>query len=250
MEMEFFDNGKLAKCKACNKHFLYYTETKPKYCPKCFDEIQQRPSVVVSRKCVWKQEGVKILSFPKGKWEDFNSGFKGDYGCYKIIIKGNGYGASWSGRIDIFADNKYKEGDIIDIREMEVQHKTKVKSMLKNTIYGMTVVKYEHIPLNSIEEGEIVVNTRRYLYFSKSNKQESGKYLIWDEARTKTTLSGLGRQYYAEIQDDSLKSWTVRGGYRSGRAYTVGILAVVDKRHPVIIRGVGDIEYTKIYPVG
>jgi hypothetical protein len=55
--------------------------------------------------------------------------------------------------------------------------------------------------------------------------------LVWVTAPYKTTLKGYGRQYAYALKGSPLWAQRVSGGYRSGRAGTSAILALVDDEH-------------------
>lgn len=243
-QAQFFGGGKPAECRRCGKLFLYYTKTKPRFCPTCMDVVQQRPSVVQQRESLALWEGIQIVSLPD-KWQEFVAQ-EGDAPCYRMTVKGSRYGASWNGRIDIFAESPFEKGDIVDIREMRVVHRVKAVYTEKRTIYGGTVTLRREVPLQS-KEGKEELAERRYLYFTKSQLGEPKAFLVWAECCTKTTLKGFGRQYWCRAEDRALKSWSIFGGYRSGRAYTHAYLAIVDPEHPLILTGTGDIQYIRVY---
>jgi len=199
----------------------------------------------VRRECKYISPQVKICSLP-AEWQEFHSGFSGDFQCFKIDVSGRRYGASWRGRIVIYADKPYEVGDVVRIREMEAVHKVKAVYTEKATIYGGTVTLRKEVPLSS-KEGVEELARRPYLVFEDASSDEPQAFLVWAEARTKTTLKGFGRQYRASIIDKSLKSWDIYGGYRSGRAYTEAVLAIVDSEHPVIVQSRGDVEFTRKY---
>lgn len=217
----------------------------PKRCPTCLDKKQLRPSIVQERKLLNVYDGVEIVSLPDS-WQKVDS-FEKDLPSYQMIIKGSRFGASWSGRIDIFASHPFRSGDVVSIREMEAQHIIKVRHEYRSTMHYGTVAVTKELPVTTDNpEAEEVIRTRRYLVLEPHDKPATC-HLVWTEARTKTTLKGLGRQYHARVSGAPIAKWEIWGGYRSGRAYTTGILAIVDKEHPLYITVTGDIQEEKCY---
>jgi len=221
----------------------------PKRCPTCCDLRQGRPSVIVDRSILNLYDGVEIASLPPGEWEE-SRGWDKDVPACKLTIKGDRYGASWSGRIDLFALRAPEKGDIVSIREMEAQHRVKVVRELRSTLeYGSVTVERE-IPITTTEEeepeAEKVIRTRKYLVIEPFDGPATSR-LVWAEAHTKTTLKGFGRQYWASITGDPVASWIVSGGYRSGRAGTTGALAIVSEDRPLVVEKTGDISGEEVY---
>lgn len=246
-----WDGAKLQTCSQCGKLFAYYTPQAPKLCPRCKDIEQKRPTICIKRQCLHQWHGVKIVSLP-GKWAEKHSGVHTDSECYYRGVKGSAYGARWRGRIDIYANAPFEEGDIVTVREMETVHLVKKLVYSKPNIYGGVNVYRRNVhyfdPPEPGEGQEIeeVQETRRYLYLAKSNMEEQCR-LVYATAHTKTTLKGLGRQYYADVLGAPLAKWEVYGGARSGRYYTIGVLAIVDEQHPLVIITRGDIKDREEY---
>lgn len=246
-DIKLANGGQLTTCVDCGNKFVYYhTGTPQKRCPQCTDKKQERPTVVQRRELLHKWTGIKIMSLPS-TWETQNSGRSHEEDHYKITIKGRVFGAAWNGRIDIFASEKFKDGDIVDIREMEVQHLIKVVHEARNTMrHGQVRVENE---ISVQETGEKTIRTRRYLVLERAERcLGTEEKLVWAVADTKTTLSGLGRQYWAEVLDGAcIASWMISGGYRSGRASSTGVFAIVSPEHPLFIQKTGDIEGEECY---
>ena len=238
-------------CQRCEKEFPVSPEHfmrlgfkhLPKRCPTCKDEIQGRPSVVTEREVLNVYDGVEIVSLPALSWEKVSAS---DIPTYKMVVKGSIYGASWSGRIDIHSTKIPKVGDIVSIREMYSKHRVKVKRNERKTLHG-TVSIEETLPITTDDpDAYETIHSHRYLVLEPWEGEPTSK-LVWAEARTKTTLKGLGRQYWARVEGAPIASWKVKGGYRSGRAYTVGVLAIVDSEHPLYVITEGDIKEEKVY---
>jgi len=235
--------GELRVCVRCSRPFVFYANDRytnaAKVCPACQDRIQGRPSIVLERREIGRWEGVEIQSLP-GPWDIFDSEHRTDDACYRIDVKGERYGASWSGRIVIYAKQEFGKGDLVDIREMLAIHKvTRVKTQTR-TIRGETLTSIEDVPLDhTVEPGENqsvdedARSRRQYLVLEASESQKQFN-LHFIHRRTKTTLKGYGAQYGYTVDDDAaVASWSVHGGARSGRYYTDGVLAITDQDHPI-----------------
>lgn len=263
-ERELIAGGQLATCESCGKQFVHYIKgTPPKLCPPCKDKFQARPSIVQSREMLHLFEGVQIESLP-AEWQEVPAQHHGDGNHFKMVIKGDQYGASWSGRIDIFASEAFKAGDVVNVREMCSKHLVRVveKGGYRTFHEGIPYTKKEEIPItetvqpatnpDEANKGDIVkvedvIRERRYFVFEKSEAKPTYK-LVYAIAHTKTTLKGLGRQYWAEANTDAcIASWTIDGGMRSGRAHTTGVMAIVNEEHPFYIKKTGDIQGEECY---
>lgn len=218
----------------------------PKRCPTCNDEIQRRPSVVAERKILNVYDGVEVVSLPPAPWRE-TEGYKKDIPAFRLTVKGSRYGASWSGRIDLFAPTLPQAGDVVSVREMEVKHLIKVRREQRDTLEHGKVTVEKELPVTADDpDAEEVIRVRRYLVLEPFDGPAICR-LVWAEADTKTTLKGFGRQYWAEIKGAPIASWLVSGGVRSGRAHTTGALAIVDQDHPLYVITEGDIKEEKKY---
>lgn len=240
--------GELRVCVRCSTPFVFYSgryKSAAKVCPTCQDRIQGRPSRILERKELNRWEGIEIQSLP-GEWQVFDSEFQTDDACYKIDVKGERYGASWSGRIVIYGKEEFKTGDIINIREMEAIHKVKRVSHTTKNIYGDVNTHINDIPLQENHKQSMIDNVyvdddarsyRHYLVFERSDSPKQCN-LHWIKKYSKTTLKGYGRQYkYSIDATTAITCWSIRGGARSGRYYTVGVLAITNQDHPVLTSG-------------
>lgn len=239
------------ECQKCGREFTFSPQHfavlgfkhMPKRCPACADVIQSRPSVVQERKLLNVYDKVEVVSLPC-RWEEYKGSAK-DVPSLRMTVKGSRYGASWEGRIDIFAPQPFAAGDIVSVREMEVTHLVKVVTSSRDTLHHGVVTTQKEVPL-SFQEGDEVIRTRKYLVLEPCEGPATCR-LVWATARTKTTLKGLGRQYRAKVQGAPIASWAIRGGVRSGRAHTVGVLAIVSKDHPLVVTTTGDIQEEVVY---
>lgn len=245
-------------CSQCGEQFPFNpTEYRelcyfklPKHCPKCLDERQHRPDVTLSRKELF---GVscKIASLPPAEWQQVQWEEK-DSPAWHLVIKGERFGVSWRGRIDLWSVSSEppKVGNVVRLSEMEVLKRIAVRKWSSGT-RSME----RQVPLalaqkeNSDSSVEMREEKRIYVRIDPTDELPQGRKLVWIEAHTKTTLKGLGRQYHASLSGSPIWCQKVLGGYRSGRAHSVGWLAVVDPENPVIhsFREGGCVEETR-YP--
>lgn len=206
----------IKNCISCGKLFqsFWLRGTQLKRCPTCQDIKQNRPSVIVERGIDFEQI-VKIESLPAG-WELFQSGKK-DFPCWKISKKGEEFGASWNGRIDIFSQDQTppKVGDI---------------ALFESCV---SVHRRTDLPDHPIE-------IRNYFRLSAAGMQQPTANLIWLTANWKTTIKGFGRQYQNELVGAPIWEQRISGQVRTGRLGCVGSLAIVDEDHPLLIQNVFD----------
>lgn len=206
----------------------------PQSCPKCLDCFQQRPDITLERKEIFSI-CCSISSLP-GEWQRVER--PNDFPGWRMIIKGSYFGASWSGRIDLWtvAVEPPKIGDVVYLREMEVSKKVAKVRWERATLEHGTVSGYRQVPLGT-ENAQEYEEKREYVRLDLApDRDPKGRELIWVKARSKTTLKGFGRQYHSFLEGNPLWHTGVSGGVRSGRENTEAWLAVVDKNHPVIRR--------------
>lgn len=235
-------------CKDCSKVFVWHDGERfvdnPQHCPACADKIQLRPSIVQERVEKARFDRVEIKSLP-GAWSVVEAKVKTDYPCYKISKKGADFGASWSGRIDIFADAPYDIGNIVNVRVMASKHLVKIKRIQVGHIQKSPFDEPTHlvertVDINSPDEESMTteIETREYIVLEEIAEVVAPQYsLVWATAYTKTTIKGYGRQYHADL-DASITLWSAScsGGVRSGRAGSEGVLAIVNEEHPLIYK--------------
>ncbi|MFH1462311.1 MAG: hypothetical protein ABIG08_01240 [bacterium] len=257
--MELSGGARLSKqpCEDCGKYFVYYPQDlpgggdpPPKRCPRCQDVRQARPSVVEERRELATYGPVVVGNLP-GEWEEYSTGTEGDYPRYKIDIRGRRFGASWDGRIVIYAPRSVVPGEVVTIREMEATHRfreetVEVAHVQKSPHEPPTHTEIQPRPVTSIE-GEEVLRKRCYLVLEPASDAEPKGKLVWATAYTKTTLKGFGRQFWAKVRGAPIVQWEISGGARSGRFHTTGILAIVDAEHPLVVETTGDIKEEKVY---
>ena len=246
-------NARLSReaCRDCGKYFVYYPQNlpsgeAPKRCPRCKDVYQGRPSVVEGREEVAFYEAVEVKNLP-AQWVEYTPAYSGDIGCWLMVVKGKDFGADWKGRIDIFAPRAISPGEVVNIRDMETTHRVKVVSETRQTLHHGEVAVEHEVPLD-YGEGTEVMRKRRYLVLEPTTPgTEPKSRLVWATAYTKTTIKGLGRQFWSKIEGSSIAEWRITGGVRSGRAHTTGVLAIVDANHPIVASTTGDYQGKKIY---
>jgi len=230
-------------CRMCGSEFFArcWRGTFPAFCPTCQDIRQKRPSIVVEREMLFGPLVVEIESLP-GEWSSYRAA-KRDLPCFKMTVKGRKFGASWRGRIDIFAPVPWKKGDVVEFSEVESVHLVRYKKQFRPTIYGGKVLVKSRLPLDS-DEGEMELERRLYIRLDPAppGAGASGELpkLVWSVASYKTTLKGLGRQYRYRHVGCPLWSTSVHGAVRSGRAGAEGVLAIVDDEHPLKVECVFD----------
>lgn len=263
--IEMYDGSMLIMCEACGKEFPNYGKgTPPKKCPSCKDKEQERPSIVQSRRMLHEYKAVLVESMPVD-WVEIAAQHHGDSVHYKQTVKGEQYGASWSGRIDIFASEPFKAGDVVNVREMCSEHKVRVvtRGGYKTFHEGLPYTREEIVPITQDvqitatefpNKGDVVgvedvIRQRRYFVLERAPEgTQAQAKLVYVTAKTKTTIKGFGRQYWAEANADAtIAHWQISGGVRSGRAHTTGVLAIVSEEHPLYVKKTGDIEGEECY---
>lgn len=230
-------------CKRCETPFAaeFHRGTFAAYCQPCKSYLDHRPSVVVEERTLVGGPWYCIVESLPGRLIEFR-GQKQDEASWRLTVKGAEFGVSWSGRIDIFAEHDFRPGQVVEVSEIEVQHKVKIVEVERSTsaftqLKGgpATSTHRERLPHNA-PRGEAVIETRRYLRLdacpnlTAENSPELPR-LVWREADYKTTLKGYGRQYAHRLVGAPIQEWRVRGGCRSGRYGTEASLAIVDAEH-------------------
>lgn len=207
-------NFEIANCATCGKQFQSYLVrgAKLRRCPTCADIKQGRPSIVVDRGIDFHQI-IKIENLP-GSWQVFQATRK-DAPCWKISVKGDMFGVSFSGRIDIFSHDVVppKPGDA---------------ALFESCV---SVHRREDLPDRPLE-------IREYFRLSNAGMQaeEELPRLIWLTAEYKTTIKGLGRQYKNSLVGSPVWEHRISGQCRTGRYGGTGAMAIVDDAHPLWVR--------------
>lgn len=231
------------RCSVCGNDFNFNVQQykglgladMPDKCPTCLDKRQHRPDITLRRTEIFSAVCL-ITSLPQAQWERFQ-GNKDDRPSWHAVIKGNIFGASWQGRIDLWSHGQEppRVGEMVRLIEMEVVKQVAKKSWERLTLEHGAVSGEVQVPMEQAsEEGvRLVEEARRYIRLEPT-KQTSDMQLIWVTAYTKTTLKGFGRQFWAHLEGNPIWSKEISGGARSGRFNTTGMLAIVDRDYPVI----------------
>jgi hypothetical protein len=211
----------------------------PKRCPACLDRAQGRPDITLAREELFRA-CVRIDSLPAGEWVKSTAMpvADGERQPWRLTVKGSRYGADWNGRIDLFSHLPVppEPGNFVTLVAMRVTKRVAKRAWARQTLEHGTVYGERQVPLAEDGQGvRQVEEVRTYVRLDPPMPGGSGgRQLVWAEARTKTTIKGLGRQYHAELGGDPIWFHEVRGGYRSGRAHTTARLAVVSAERPML----------------
>lgn len=225
-------DGVVRHCHKCGKPFIsYVTRSVQTQCARCADLRQRRPSTVVEREELLWLTGVKVVSLPPASWQEFKAR-SGDDVRFKLEFSGSSYGASWAGRIVMWAKRPIVTGDVVTLRHMRAKH-----------------VKISHVENDQGQtERKETIEQHEYIALDTTPLATPTSELVFVTAVTKTTIKGFGRQYWADIDGVPLWFKEIHGQVRSGRAGTAAWLAVVDDEHPVIAQSHGDIEHAQYLP--
>lgn len=182
-------------CVDCAKEFesFFVFGTFPSRCETCRDLRKKKDLLTKERQVLQTFEGVRLeTDIPWVECEKPRKGFQ----SWKYIRKGDYFGVSWVGRIDLFTEAPFQKGDCVNIKEMLV---TK-------------------IPRES-QSGESGEEIRRYFQLKKSAIETPALELYLVDTRYKTTLKGFGRQYSykLEVSSEPLLHKRAAGSVRSGR---------------------------------
>lgn len=192
----------------------------PKRCPKCIDIQQKRPDITLSRKELFSSI-VQIHSLPPGEWSRYQAAGT-DVPVWRMLVKGSLFGASWNGRIDLWATGGEppKPSDVVQLSWME-----SVKRIVK-----------KEPEVDRDQATSEVEEVRRYVRLDPAPDAEpNGRVLVWASAHSKTTLKGFGRQYSESLEESSIWKLGISGGVRSGRERTSAVLAIVHEDSPIRI---------------
>lgn len=245
-------------CGNCGENFAVYEQidenTPQKNCPKCASlRRARRTGVVQTRKCLEEYRGVQIIT-DLPTWNDVRS--RAGHSL-KSVTKGSQGGASWSGRIDIWArgfDKAPTNGDFVNIRLMESSVEPKpemVEARLEKYAgvisrqAGDDPAKIEEVTARFKKELS-QIEKRRYIVLEPATPNEdldeeernAHLMLVFESAYSKVTLKGFGRQFRSSINTENVISvlGSAAGGARSGRFGTEYILAVVSPDHPLVMK--------------
>ena len=250
-------------CRTCGKEFawspaqykLIGLPSRPKDCPLCVGVRRHRSDQTVERKELFRSTAT-ITSLPEGEWQKFDTGRDAKARKpWRLTVTGRQFGASWKGRIDLFAftDEPPKVGDTVTVSVMEVTKRVRKAPWSRPTLEHGVVSGERQVRLQATEGqvecdalgvplmaglGREVDEVRTYVRIEPAAEcaDSEGRELVWLQAYTKTTLKGLGRQYRVSLSGNPLWKREVSGSARSERFNTVAWLVVVDNDHPVTWR--------------
>lgn len=221
----------------------------PTHCPACMDKRQRRPVVAVHTECVRKWPAVRIHSLPC-EWTKFRAR-EDDLPDWKISVRGERYGAHWSGRVDMRAPhhsfhNPPTVGDVVSVWEMKGDREVMVLKYTVPTLHYGPSPRQRYLPVTATREeiaaaeaetggnAERITETRTWLSLGSPMAEAADRVLLWLEAYSKTTLKGFGRQYAAGLHLDGAEAvWEVSGGCRSGRYGTQAALVICAPGAPI-----------------
>ena len=259
---------KIITCRDCGTTFegTFVRGAWPGRCPACADIAQRRPTVIQERVTLYGPVLAVIDSLP-GNWEEYTAR-RGDAPVFKIERSGAEFGASWSGRVVLFAPKPFATGDIVVFEEIEAKHKVLSVRYIKgwvnqygeacerecvtsvppafegnvekmtNAVRGMVARDWPDATVSNIEVEGTTIEMRRYVRLDMPT-QEAGAddkglpRLVWRQAHFKTTIKGFGRQYAYDLKGSPLWAIQIRGSVRSGRLGATAALALVDADHPL-----------------
>lgn len=253
--------GLVLTCRECGREFVVDEGAyralgegitiPPKRCPTCLDRWQNRPATasVVERKLLREYSPVAV-KLPADWFKLFRPEER-DKPILRAIVKGSTLhdGASWSGRIDIYAYGPSLPS-VARVRVMEVTHAAGQvrEERIKNVEMAVPGVSLSHPGQPSTVVRREYSPTYQYLALEPAQGEPVAE-LVFARVRYKTTLKGFGRQYHASL-DISRALWAVRlsSSARSGRFGTYAAIAIVDRDHPVFGRVWGDIQAEYAWP--
>ena len=193
-------------CELCERKFEQHEMNHPqKRCPTCKDIMQRRPTVVIRRE-VTREFPQVLIDFLPGPWQFSKPFFQQDHGCFKIDQKGSSLTGEgfWTGRTVIRASMPFKRGGVVAMRCMKAIHLDR-----------------------------------------HTGKPRTREYVVLGVAKTVSRPIILPQLVWITVDlsmekclNNSLWSRTVYGGgeTKEGPFTEEGILAVIDKHHPLIIQ--------------
>lgn len=254
------------KCNICERDFLAVEiEGKmPVVCQECNTTMKAgRAGIVKDRQCLETHRVEIITDLP-----EFRAVNTPREKCFKADLKGSQGGASWSGRIVIwargFGEKPPQKGDRVNVRLMvsSIMPKTRTINKRLDELAGPIRKQAQELAESRAADGynssmetlvadarwetrcrfgeELrVIETHRYIVLepvTPENEEHEALMLAFAQAYSKTTLKGLGRQFHASLDTDNVVSvlGSASGTCRSGRFGTTYVLAVVSPTHPLV----------------
>lgn len=164
---------------------------------------------------------VMIDRLPRLEWRPIPSGR-----LMEATWSWDQYGARGAGRYTLRAPRIPVGGETWQLRDIVLARRRPVRMERRESVYGP---RWQRVFLPAAGCGGILewVFERQFQFWPTAG--DTASVLRYDEARKKTTLSGMGRQWYARVPDipQDAPRWDVWGGYRSMRAWTHARLACV-----------------------
>ena len=204
----------------------------PLHCPTCNDiRARKDPHNVVQERellqvweCVDISQAVDHLSFTLIEEHD-GQPLARPY--RRATVKGRRFGASWSGRIDVFDQRTDTDTHFARVRVMRTEHQAGV-SMIGVRVTGPSFPWYSR----EVYEWEHS-SSWEYVVLEDTDGDEAEVKLVFATAIQKWNRSD-------RIEGDPLWQVGCQGKSRSGRHSGQAALAVVDEEHPLIAVRVQD----------
>ena len=252
--------------------YLTQFGTYPSTCPTCLAKRHAERSktpvlrLLDERHLVRAFPTVRIDSLP-GEWEEFRAPKHHAAPAWKMDVSGRSFGARWGGRIVIWAPKPFVKGAVVDVSLWESRWRIcatyEAHQSIGAAFRGESSTYYirklvdvslcEAAEAEAAEAGETDEFDEAFDFDSSKPHWETEihQYVKLTEAAeadtepelrllyvvtwSKRTLKGYGAQYQTvvEFPEDAYLIGNVYGGYRSGRAYGNGYLAVVPVSTPV-----------------
>lgn len=229
-----------SQCKNCGKQFSFSQfhykilgfRSRPGKCPACKDREQGRPHVILERKTLFECDVVADGSFAEiFALADECKPEKDDRGARRRTIKGNWYGAIWSGLIDVYS------------YVWPVQKGTRLRLLY-------SVVKKEVLRKDDNGEDAQVVEERDYVTLMpcQNEKEPILPSLCYIKAESK--LHGHNARTPVTATIVGMPEWflKVNGKTLSGHRDTEAWIAVVGPRDIISVEMSGGINKKVTYP--
>ena len=224
--------GQVSICMTCGQSFEWFPgwyEAKklqgpPLKCQRCSDQRQGKAAhhTVQERECLHKfpccnvEQAVQALSFETIDQQDGRR----IRPYRRATVKGRDFGASWSGRIDVFDQRSDPSAPLASVRVMRTQHEAGAQ---------MTGVK---------------VTGPSYPWYSKTAYQwensNEWEYVVLDdvddeEPTCRLVLTSAIQKWNRDdrITNNALWSTACSGSSRTGRHSGQAVLAIVDAEHQI-----------------
>lgn len=227
-------------CVSCGKSFSWsrqwYKErglqVPPLTCPTCADLKQAKSAhhTVKDRECLQEfscvdvSQAVSSLPF---KIIDEQDGRKLHHPYRRATVKGSRFGASWSGRIDVFDQRQDPTNPLARVRVMRTEHEAGAKMQGKKVEgpnypwYSVSYYEWEHS------------DTWEYVVLDEPQGGEATARLVFTTAIQKWNRDD-------RIGGDPIWQRRCSGSSRTGKHSGQAVLAIVDGEHPLTSTRVHD----------